>query len=54
MDHYTASDRTMVVQVATRGVKTVYSIIGDLFGWLSVVGFSVVAILTIVRWRREL
>jgi hypothetical protein len=31
----------MSVQVPTQGVFTIYPIIGDLFGWLSVVGFMV-------------
>jgi apolipoprotein N-acyltransferase len=34
MDHYTTGDRTMVSQVPTRGVRTIYSVIGDLFAWL--------------------
>jgi apolipoprotein N-acyltransferase len=54
MDHYTASDRTMVAQVPIKGVRTIYSVIGDLFGWLSVVGFIVVTIWAIIRWRRGL
>ena len=43
MDHFTASERVMVAQVPTKGVFTVYSIVGDLFGWLAVVGFAVIA-----------
>ncbi len=49
MDHFTASERVMVAQVPTNGVFTVYPVIGDLFGWLSVVGFVVVAIWAVVR-----
>jgi apolipoprotein N-acyltransferase len=40
MDHFTASEWVMVAQVPTQGVSTVYSVIGDLFGWLAVVGFA--------------
>jgi len=54
MDHFTASERVMVAQVPTQGVFTVYSVIGDLFGWLSVVGFVVVAIWAVVRGRKIL
>jgi apolipoprotein N-acyltransferase len=35
----TASERALVAQVPTHGVFTLYSVIGDLFGWLAVVGF---------------
>lgn len=43
MDHFASTDRTMVAQVPTSGVRTVYSVIGDLFGWLAVAGLAVVA-----------
>ena len=52
MDHFTASDRVMVAQVPTKGVFTLYSVIGDLFGWLAVVGFVVIVGWGVVRWRR--
>ena len=42
----------MVAQVPTNGVFTIYSVIGSLFGWLSVVGFVVVAIWAVVRGRK--
>jgi apolipoprotein N-acyltransferase len=37
MDHYTTADHVMVSEVPTRGVNTIYSIIGDLFAWLCIV-----------------
>jgi apolipoprotein N-acyltransferase len=43
----------MVVQVPTQGVFTLYPVIGDLFGWLSVVGFVVIAGWAIFRGRRQ-
>ncbi len=33
MDHYTAADWTLVAHVPVRGVRTVYSFIGDWFAW---------------------
>jgi apolipoprotein N-acyltransferase len=54
MNHYTADDRTMVAQVPIQGVRTIYSVIGDSFGWLAVVGFVAVTVWAIIRWRREL
>lgn len=50
MDHFTAGDRTMVAQVPTAGVRTIYSVIGDVFGWGAVVGLFVVAAMA---WRRR-
>jgi apolipoprotein N-acyltransferase len=43
VDFFNASERVMVAQVPAYHVRTIYSIIGDLFGWLAVaglVGFS--------------
>lgn len=38
MDHYPKGERVLVAQVSTKGVWTLYPIIGNLFGWLAVVG----------------
>jgi apolipoprotein N-acyltransferase len=48
-DIHTASERVMVAQVPTQRVFTVYSVIGDLFGWLSVAGFVGIVVLAILR-----
>jgi apolipoprotein N-acyltransferase len=52
MDHFVASERVMVAQVPTQGVFTLYSVIGDLFGWLAVVGLGAITIWVVVRGRR--
>jgi hypothetical protein len=52
VDHYSASERVMVAQVPTKGVFTLYSVIGDLFGWLAVVGSVGLAIWAVVRGRK--
>ena len=36
MDEYRSADLTLIAQVPTRGVKTIYSRLGDWFAWLSV------------------
>ena len=41
MDFFTAGERVIVAQVPTQGVFTIYSVIGDLVGWLSVAGLVV-------------
>ena len=51
MDHFAASEQVMVAQVPTRGVFTVYSVIGDLFGWLAVAGLVAIVIWQVIRGR---
>jgi apolipoprotein N-acyltransferase len=52
VDHFTASEWVTVAQVPTHGVFTIYSVIGDLFGWLSVLGFVAMVVWGVVRWLR--
>jgi apolipoprotein N-acyltransferase len=52
MDYFKANDRVMVAQVPTQGVFTLYSVIGDLFGWLATAGFGVIAAWAIIRGRK--
>jgi apolipoprotein N-acyltransferase len=53
VDHFTASKRVTVAQVPAKAhVFTIYSLIGDLFGWLTVVGFVVVTIWAVARGRK--
>jgi apolipoprotein N-acyltransferase len=49
VDHFTASERVMVAQVPTQGVFTIHSVIGDLFGWLAVVGFVAIVAWGVIR-----
>ena len=51
-DVLTASERVMVAQVPTQGVFTLYSVIGDLFGWLTVVGFVVIVGWAVIQGRK--
>jgi apolipoprotein N-acyltransferase len=53
VDHFTSNEWVMVAQVPTTGVFTIYSVIGDLFGWLSVVGFVACVVWGVVRWLRS-
>jgi apolipoprotein N-acyltransferase len=48
----TASERAIVAQVPTHGVFTIYSVIGDLFGWLSVASFVIIAGWAIFRGHK--
>ncbi|MFQ5512271.1 MAG: hypothetical protein ACE5EO_10515 [Candidatus Krumholzibacteriia bacterium] len=38
MGHFTTNQREMVAYVPTRGVRTIYSRVGDLFAWLCSAG----------------
>ncbi len=51
MDHWRASEWVMVAQVPTQGVFTIYSVIGDLFGWLALAGFVALIAWVLVRRR---
>jgi apolipoprotein N-acyltransferase len=53
MDHFNNSERIMVAKVPIQSTFTLYPYIGDLFAWLAVVGFVVIAIVGIVQWRKE-
>ncbi|HLF73248.1 MAG TPA: nitrilase-related carbon-nitrogen hydrolase [Anaerolineales bacterium] len=50
-DHFTAGERTIIAQVPTKGVWTLYPIIGDLFAWLSIVGFVGMTVWAVIRTR---
>jgi len=51
MDHYHTTDYAMVSQVPTRGVRTIYSRLGDWFAWVCLVGLASLTILSL-RQRR--
>ena len=44
MDHFRSTDYAMVADVPTKGVRTIYSRLGDWFAWLDVVVFLVLAV----------
>jgi apolipoprotein N-acyltransferase len=52
MNHTTASETVLVAQVPNRHIFTIYSVVGDLFGWLTVAGFVFMVGWAILRGRR--
>jgi apolipoprotein N-acyltransferase len=40
MDYFTTTDRVMVSHVPTRGTRTIYAQIGDLFAWVCLAGLA--------------
>lgn len=41
MDYFTSKDHVMISYVPKKGVRTVYSQVGDIFAWLCIAGFVV-------------
>ena len=52
MNYFNTTDRVMVAQVPTHGVHTIFDTIGNLFGWLNIAGFVVLAGWAIIRGRK--
>ena len=52
VDMLTTSEPVMIAQVPTQGVFTVYSVIGDLFGWLTVAGFVLITVWAVIVRRK--
>jgi len=46
------SERVFVMQLPNHRIFTVYSLVGDLFGWLMVAGFVVIVVLAILVKRK--
>jgi apolipoprotein N-acyltransferase len=44
-DYFTSEDPVMIAYIPTKGVTTIYSRIGDLFGWLCMAG-----LVTVIAW----
>jgi apolipoprotein N-acyltransferase len=51
MDHYAATERTLVSQVPTRGVPTLYAWLGDWFAWATLAGLALLALRLVLHRR---
>jgi apolipoprotein N-acyltransferase len=51
MDHYKTTDFAMVSQIPTRGVRTLYSLLGDWFAWVCLAAAVVLTGLSLRRRR---
>ncbi len=49
MDHYHATDRVLVAQLPTRGIRTIYTRGGFLFPWVCIGGLGLIALATFMR-----
>ena len=57
LDHFTTSERVLIAQLPVHAhVPTIYSVIGDAFGWLTIGGVLVMLLWAILagRWRPQL
>jgi apolipoprotein N-acyltransferase len=52
-DYFTSDGGTMMAHVPTQGVRTIYSMIGDLFAWLCVAGFATVIVAALWVKKRQ-
>lgn len=52
MNAVAASDRVLVAQLPNQHIFTVYSAVGELFGWLTVAGLVVIVAMVIIRGRK--
>jgi apolipoprotein N-acyltransferase len=48
-----SNEKVLVMQMPNHHITTIYSLVGDLFGWLMVIGFVVIVVIAIVRRRRN-
>jgi apolipoprotein N-acyltransferase len=48
MDSAEAGDGILYAEVPTQGINTVYTTLGDLFGWLCVLGTAAIVVLSII------
>jgi apolipoprotein N-acyltransferase len=53
MDYFTSNNRIMYADIPVKGVKTIYTYGGYLFGWLCVIGFCVFIVVSIVRVKKK-
>jgi len=53
MNDFTTEERIMIADIPTKGIKTIYSIIGDSFAWLCVLGFLTMIWLRFTRFKKE-
>ncbi len=51
MNNFTTNNEIMFADVPVKSIKTVYSIIGDLFAWVCVAGFIIIVFYSIRRKR---
>ena len=51
MDHYQTMDYAMVSEVPTKGVRTVYSRLGDWFAWVCLLGLVLLTVLSLRQKR---
>ncbi len=48
MDSDKTEDGIMYADIPTKGIKTIYSAVGDLLGWLCVIGFAAFVVMSII------
>ena len=52
-DYFRSNTRIMFADVPSKGVNTLYTLIGDLFGWICVLGFFTLVVLVVFHIIKE-
>lgn len=53
LNDFTTEERMMIADIPTKGITTVYSIIGDSFAWLCVLGFLMMIWLSFSKFKKQ-
>ncbi|MBD3307488.1 hypothetical protein GF339_13750 [candidate division KSB3 bacterium] len=53
MDSDETDDGIMYAEIPTRGINTLYTTIGDIFGWICVVGLLGLLVLSLHSWKNQ-
>lgn len=52
MDYFKTNERVIAAQIPTQRVPTVYTAVGNVFGWLAVAGFVLIAVWAVIQGRK--
>lgn len=52
-NYATSKERVMLADVPVQSVFTIYSVIGDLFAWLCVIGLIILIVTAVIRRKQK-
>ena len=52
-NYVTSKERVMLADVPVKSVSTIYSVIGDVFAWICIVGFIILIVIAVIRRKRN-
>jgi apolipoprotein N-acyltransferase len=51
-NYFTSKERVMLADMPVKSVSTIYSVIGDLFAWLCIIGLIILIVVAVIRRKR--